>query len=72
MSDFQPIFAITPGVQSYEWGKQGSDSLTAQLAQVCVEGFEVDDDKTYAEVSRTAREGIILLPHQQRRCLGLR
>ena len=50
MADFRPIFAITPGVQSYEWGKRGSDSLTAQLAGVCVEGFEVDEDKTYAEV----------------------
>jgi hypothetical protein len=51
MSEFKPIFAITPGVQSYEWGKRGSDSLTAQLAEVCVEGFKVDEDKTYAEVS---------------------
>jgi hypothetical protein len=49
MTDFQPIFAITPGVQSYEWGKRGSDSLTAQLVRVCVDGFEVDEDKTYAE-----------------------
>jgi mannose-6-phosphate isomerase class I len=53
MSDsFEPIFKITPGVQSYDWGKIGSTSLTAQFADKCIDGFVTQDDKPYAEASR--------------------
>lgn len=54
MSEFHAIFKVTPGLQSYEWGKKGSDSLAAQMAKECVEGFKVDEGKEYAEV-RTRR-----------------
>jgi len=46
-----PVFKIAPGVQDYAWGKKGSSSLTAQFGKVSVDGFEIDEDKTYAEVS---------------------
>jgi hypothetical protein len=55
MSDTHAIFKVTPGLQSYEWGKKGSASLAAQLAEECVEGFEVDEEKAYAEVSLQRR-----------------
>ena len=45
------IFKLAPGIQSYAWGKKGRSSLSAQLAETCIPGFEVDEDKTYAEVS---------------------
>lgn len=45
-----PVFKITPGIQSYAWGKKGSSSLAAQLAERCISDFKVDEEKTYAEV----------------------
>lgn len=45
------MFKLTPGIQSYDWGKKGGSSLAAQLATTSIEGFEVDENKTYAEVS---------------------
>jgi len=47
-----PVFKIAPGIQSYDWGKRGSSSLAAQLATESVPDFEIDENKTYAEVSR--------------------
>ncbi|WVR08813.1 mannose-6-phosphate isomerase, class I [Kwoniella sp. DSM 27419] len=44
------IFKIAPGVQSYDWGKKGSASLAAQLGSVSVPGFDISEDKTYAEL----------------------
>ncbi|ORX40886.1 RmlC-like cupin domain-containing protein [Kockovaella imperatae] len=44
------IFKIQPGIQDYSWGKKGSTSLAAQLAAVSVPDFEVNEDKTYAEL----------------------
>ncbi|WRT70942.1 mannose-6-phosphate isomerase [Kwoniella shivajii] len=44
------VFKISPGVQSYDWGKKGSASLAAQFAQTSVKGFQIDDNKTYAEL----------------------
>ena len=56
---FQPIFKLTPGVQSYDWGKIGSTSLAAQFGEQCIEGFVTDDKKPYAEVSWSVdREGV--------------
>lgn len=37
-------------VQNYAWGKRGSDSKVAQLKTLENEGFETDEDKTYAEL----------------------
>ncbi|WWC92563.1 mannose-6-phosphate isomerase, class I [Kwoniella dendrophila CBS 6074] len=44
------VFKLSPGVQSYDWGKKGSASLAAQFGKTCVEGFEIDENKTYAEL----------------------
>lgn len=46
-----PVFKVAPGIQSYDWGKKGSSSLAAQFAMESVPDFEVEDGKTYAEVS---------------------
>lgn len=45
-----PVFKIIPGIQSYDWGKKGSDSLAAQLAEEGIPGFQIDENKPYAEV----------------------
>lgn len=47
-----PVFKIAPGIQSYDWGKKGSSSLAAQLAEESVPDFQVDENKPYAEVCR--------------------
>lgn len=47
---FHPLLQLSPGIQSYDWGKKGSDSLAAQLGKVSVKGFEVDEEKPYAEL----------------------
>ncbi|OCF45602.1 mannose-6-phosphate isomerase, class I [Kwoniella heveanensis CBS 569] len=44
------LFKIHPGVQSYDWGKKGSASLAAQLGEVSVDRFQIEEDKTYAEL----------------------
>lgn len=56
MTSFQPIFKITPGVQSYDWGKIGSTSLAAQFGERCIQDFKTDDNKPYAEVSSQSLE----------------
>lgn len=50
-----PVFKIAPGIQSYDWGKKGSSSLAAQLAEESVPDFQVDENKPYAEVCRLSR-----------------
>lgn len=37
-------------VQNYAWGKRGSDSKVAQLKTLENEGFETDEEQTYAEL----------------------
>lgn len=37
-------------VQNYAWGKRGSQSKVAKLKVLENEGFETDEDKTYAEL----------------------
>ncbi|WVO18557.1 mannose-6-phosphate isomerase [Cryptococcus depauperatus] len=44
------VFKVIPGVQSYAWGKKGTLSLAAQFGSICIPGFEIDDNKTYAEL----------------------
>lgn len=55
-----PVFKLSPGIQSYAWGKKGSKSLAAQFGERCIEGFKVDEGKTYAEVSDLNRYGSLL------------
>lgn len=37
-------------VQNYAWGKRGRDSMVSKLKMLENEGFETDEDKTYAEL----------------------
>jgi hypothetical protein len=37
-------------VQTYDWGKVGSNSKAAVYGQVSSPGFEIDEKKSYAEV----------------------
>ena len=60
------VFKITPGIQSYAWGKKGSSSLAAQLAEKSISGFIVQDDEAYAEV-RDGLSALIHLVHFRRR-----
>lgn len=45
-------FPLACGVQSYEWGKIGSASKAAQYGPP---GFEIDEEKPYAEVRPRTR-----------------
>lgn len=37
-------------VQNYAWGKRGKDSMVSKLKMLENEGFETDENKTYAEL----------------------
>ncbi|WWD20920.1 mannose-6-phosphate isomerase [Kwoniella shandongensis] len=50
MTATSSIFKLAPGVQSYDWGKKGSASLAAQFGKQSVPEFNIDEDKTYAEL----------------------
>lgn len=46
-----PLFRLGCGVNSYEWGKKGSDSAAARFAAATPkEPLSIDPDKPYAEV----------------------
>ncbi|KAG7451635.1 mannose-6-phosphate isomerase [Guyanagaster necrorhizus] len=46
-----PVFKIIPTTQQYDWGKLGSNSKVAQLAEAsAVAGFQLDEKKPYAEL----------------------
>ncbi|CDZ97035.1 Mannose-6-phosphate isomerase [Phaffia rhodozyma] len=49
MSTFTPAFQLSTGVQSYEWGKIGSDSKAAQFGKT-TKGFKIEEGKPYAEL----------------------
>ncbi|TCD71530.1 hypothetical protein EIP91_008911 [Steccherinum ochraceum] len=45
------LFRLKASLQQYDWGKQGKDSLVAQLAPNAVgPSFSLDNDASYAEV----------------------
>lgn len=44
------VFPIIGGVQSYDWGKLGSESKAAQYAAQGLPEFTIDEQKPYAEV----------------------
>ncbi len=53
----QPYYKLKCSCNSYPWGKQGSDSLSARLCQQqpgyledCKSNFKIDDGKPYAEM----------------------
>ncbi|KAF3023579.1 Mannose-6-phosphate isomerase [Neopestalotiopsis sp. 37M] len=46
-----PLFRLQCGVNSYDWGKIGSDSAAARFAAATpADGFSVQSDKPYAEL----------------------
>ena len=45
------IIKLSPGYTDYAWGKKGSSSLCAQLAEVSIPQFELKETQPYAEVS---------------------
>jgi hypothetical protein len=47
----EPVFRLIPATKSYPWGKKGSSSLAAQLAEGAgIPEFKIDESKHYAEV----------------------
>ena len=47
-----PLLRLQCGANSYDWGKVGHDSKVAKLAAATPdEGFCIEADKPYAEVS---------------------
>lgn len=54
MASAQPVFLLQPSIQSYDWGKIGSESKVAQLAAASnLPGFRLDEKSPYAEVRIT-------------------
>lgn len=45
------VHLLNCAIQSYAWGKQGASSEVARLCSSGVDGFSLDEDKPYAEVS---------------------
>jgi mannose-6-phosphate isomerase len=50
MATSSHIIKLAPGIQPYAWGKKGGSSIAAQFAKVSVPDFQIEDEKTYAEV----------------------
>lgn len=49
-----PLFRLQCGVNSYDWGKVGSDSAAARYAAATpADNFAIQSDKPYAEVRRS-------------------
>ncbi|KAG2114539.1 RmlC-like cupin domain-containing protein [Suillus clintonianus] len=47
----EQVFRLIPATQSYPWGKKGSNSLVAQLADGAgIPDFKIDESKPYAEL----------------------
>ncbi|KAI3649642.1 hypothetical protein MP228_005274 [Amoeboaphelidium protococcarum] len=44
------VLRLTCSIQTYKWGKKGSDSMVAQLGQNASHQFEAKADETYAEL----------------------
>ena len=54
MSTRKNLIRIQAAKQEYDWGRQGSSSLAAQLASNAIgHGFKFEENKSYAEVSST-------------------
>ena len=51
MTFHKNLIRLQAAPQEYEWGRQGSSSLAARLAQNAIgPSFKLDENKTYAEV----------------------
>jgi len=51
MSDDDSAFLLQAFAQCYDWGKLGKSSKVAQYAKVASPGFDLDENRPYAEVS---------------------
>lgn len=51
MSPIIPLYRLQCGVNSYDWGKIGSESAAAKYAAATPSDFSIQSDKPYAEVS---------------------
>ena len=52
-----PLLRLQCGVNSYEWGKKGSDSAAAKFAAATpANDFSIQADKPYAEVRADIQE----------------
>jgi mannose-6-phosphate isomerase len=49
MTSIPSVFLLQPTIQSYDWGKRGSESKVAELASN-VAGFKLDERTPYAEL----------------------
>ena len=52
------VFPLRCSVQTYAWGKLGSQSEVARLFGGCDDSFVVDESTPYAEVSLAAQRMI--------------
>lgn len=47
----EQVFRLIPATQNYPWGKKGSSSLVAQLADGSgIPDFKINESNSYAEV----------------------
>ena len=44
------VFLLKCAIQTYAWGKKGSNSEVARLMKSADDGFSIDGNTTYAEV----------------------
>ena len=47
---FHAVFLLNCAVQTYDWGRPGSQSTVARLAKSGNANFSLDEKKPYAEV----------------------
>lgn len=61
-----PLIRLQCGVNSYDWGKKGSDSAAAKFAAATpAPAFTIKDDQPYAEVGVSVPEGNTLTDSRQ-------
>jgi len=58
-----PLMRLQCGVNSYDWGKKGSESSAARYAAATAKDLSIQADKPYAEVSRHHRMRNSLIVH---------
>lgn len=51
MTSHKNLIRLKAAAQEYEWGRTGSASLAARLGGNAIgQGFQIDEQKSYAEV----------------------
>ena len=60
-STHRNLIRLKAAAQEYEWGRTGSASLAARLGKNAIgHGFQIDEKKSYAEVSDLADTRLLL------------